>query len=192
MTKQASARHAGDNARNIADDAANKLADVATEAKTLAAEAGEEVAERTVAGLKEASAKALSLTADTRRSLGETVEKVSQRLQGVSSFSQQNLEAFARSSEITATALKDIGGEVAAYSKRSFEDRVAAAREISASKTLTELVEKQTSFAQQALESWAQQAIRISAIFTSAAKDIAAPLGERFSSATEEMKGIAR
>lgn len=192
MTKQATARHAGDNARNIADDAANKLADVATEAKTLAADAGEEVAERTVAGLKEASAKALSMTADTRRSLGETVEKVSQRLQGVSSFSQQNLEAFARSSEITATALKDIGGEVAAYSKRSFEDRVAAAREISASKTLTELVEKQTSFAQQALEGWAQQAIRISAIFTSAAKDIAAPLGERFSSATEEMKGIAR
>ncbi len=185
MTKQATARHA-------ADDAANVVTNVANDAKNLAADAGDEVAERTVAGFKEASAKAAGLTADAQKSLDETVEKVTQRVQGVSAFSQQNLEAFARSSEITATALKDIGGEVAAYTKRSFEDRVAAAQDISTAKSLTELVEKQTSFAQHAFEGWAERAIRISAICTSAAKDIAAPLGERISSATEEMKSVAR
>ena len=63
---------------------------------------------------------------------------------------------------------------------------------ISTAKSLTELVEKQTSFAQHALEGWAEQAIRISAIYTSAAKDIAAPLGERLSSATGEMRRAAR
>lgn len=192
MTKQATARHAADDATNAVDDAANVVTNVANDAKTLAADAGDEVAERTVAGFKEASAKAAGLTADAQKSLDETVEKVTQRLQGVSAFSQQNLEAFARSSEITATALKDIGGEVAAYTKRSFEDRVSAAQDISTAKSLTELVEKQTSFAQHAFESWAEQAIRMSAICTSAAKDIAAPLGERLSSATEEMKSVAR
>lgn len=192
MTKQATARHAADDATNAVDDAANAVTNAATDAKTLAADAGDEVAERTVAGFKEASAKAAGLTADAQKSLGETVEKVTQRVQGVSAFSQQNLEAFARSSEITATALKDIGGEVAAYTKRSFEDRVAAAQDISTAKSLMELVEKQTSFAQHAFERWAEQAIRMSAICTSAAKDIAAPLGERISSATEDMKSVAR
>jgi phasin family protein len=192
VTKQATARNAADDARNTADDAANAATDVATDAKNRAVDAGNEAAERTVVGLKEASARAVSLTADTQKSLGENIEKVSQRLQGLSSFNQQNLEAFARSSEITAKALESIGGEVAAYTKKSYEDHVAAAQEISTARTLTELVEKQTSFAQHAFEGWAQQAIRISGIYTSAAKDIAAPLGERVSAATEELKSIRR
>ena len=76
--------------------------------------------------------------------------------------------------------------------KQSYEDRVAATQEISSARSLTELVEKQTSFTQHAFEGWAQQAIRISEIYISAAKDIAAPLGQRISSATEEMKSVGR
>jgi phasin family protein len=192
MTRRATARNAADDVRNVADDAANAATDVANDVQKQAADAGNQAAERTVVGLREATAKAVSQSADTQKSLGENIEKFSQRMQGLSSFSQQNLEAFARSSEITAKALESIGGEVAAYTKKSYEDRVAAAQEISSAKTLTELVEKQTSFAQLAFENWAQQAIRISAIYTSAAQDIAAPLGERISSATEEMKSVAR
>jgi phasin family protein len=192
MTKQATARNAADDVKNAADDARNAATDIAADAKNAAVDAGDEVAERTVVGLKEASAKAVSLTADTQKAMGENVEKFSQRLQGLSAFSQQNLDAFARSSEITAKALESIGSEVADYTKRSYEARVAAAQDISTARTLTELVEKQTSFAQHAFESWAQQAIRMSEIYTSAAKDIAAPLGERFSSATEEFKSIGR
>jgi phasin family protein len=192
MTKQATARNAADEARNAADDAVNAATDVATDAKNRTVDAGNEAAERTVVGLKEASAKAVSMTADTQKSLGENIEKVSQRLQGLSAFNQQNLDAFARSSEITAKALESIGGEVAAYTKKSYEDRIAAAQDISTARTLPELVEKQTTFAQHAFEGWAQQAIRISAIYTSAARDIVAPLGERVSAATEEMKNIGR
>ena len=192
MTKQATARNAADDAKTAADDARKAATDVANDATKQAADAGDEAAERTVVALREASAKAVSQTAATQKSLGNNIEKFSQRLQGLSSFSQQNLEAFARSSEITAKALESIGGEVAAYTKKSYEDRVAAAQEISSARTLTELVEKQTSFAQHAFEGWAQRAIRISAIYTSAAKDIAAPVGERLSSATEEMKSVAR
>jgi phasin family protein len=192
MTKQANARNAADDARDAAEDAANTAAGVANEATNRAADAGQEAADRTVVGLKQASARAVSLTADTQKSLGENIEKFSQRLQGLSSFGQHNLEAIARSSEITAKALESIGSEVAHYTKRSYEDRIAAAQEIAAARSLAELVEKQTSFAQHAFEGWAQQAVRISAIYTEAAKDIAAPLGERISSATEEIRTIGR
>jgi phasin family protein len=192
MTKQATARTAANDVESAADDARNAATNVAADAQNVAANAGHETAERTVVGLKNASARAVSLTADTQKSLGDNIEKFSHRLQGLSSFSQQNLEAFARSSEVSAKALESIGSEVAAYTKKAYEDRVAAAQEISSAKTVAELVEKQTSFVQHAFEGWAQQAIRISAIYTSAARDIAAPLGERFSAAPEQMKNISR
>jgi phasin family protein len=187
MTKQATARRAVD-ATNAVDDTRNAAGDVATDAKNAAVDAGNEVAERAVVRLKEASAKAVSMTADAHKSLGDNIEKFSQRLQGLSSFNQQNLEAFAKSSEIAAKALESIGSEVAAYTKKSYEDRLAAAQDISSAKTVAELIEKQASFAQHAFGSWAQQAVRVSEIYTSAARDIAAPLGQRVSAATEDLK----
>jgi len=192
MTKQATARNAADDAETVADDAWKAATKAVNDVKNHAADAGDEAAERTVVGLKEATAKAVSQAAETQKSFGENIENVSRRMQGLSTFNQQNLEAFARSSEITAKALQSIGGEVAAYTKQSYEDRVGAAQEISSARSLTELVEKQTSFTQHAFEGWAQQAIRISEIYASAAKDIAAPLGQRISSATEEMKSVGR
>ena len=192
MTKQATTRSAADDATNAADDVKNVATDVATDARNVAVDAGNEVAERTVVGLKEASAKAISMTADTQKSLGDTIEKFSKRLQGLSSFNQQNLAALAKSSEIASKALGSIGSEVAAYTKNSYEERLAAAQDISTARTVAELIEKQTSFAQHAYEGWAKQAAKLSEIYTSAAQDIAAPLGERISTATEEMKSIGR
>jgi phasin family protein len=188
MTRQTSARSAADDAKNAADDARNVEADVATDAKNVAVDAGNEIAERAVVGLKEASATAVSIAADAQKSVGDNIEKLSQRLQGLSSFNQQNLEAFARSSEIAVKALESIGSEVAAYTKKSYEDRLAAAQDISSAKTVAELIEKQASFAQHAFGGWAQQAVRVSEIYTSAARDIAAPLGQRISAATEDLK----
>lgn len=187
MTKQTTARSAVDDATYAVEDAGNVAADAA-DARNVAVDAGNEVIERAVVGLKEASARAVSLTADAQKSLGDNLEKFSQRLQDLSSFNQQNLEALAKSSEIAAKALGSIGSEVAAYTRKSYEDRVAAAQDISSAKTVAELIEKQTSFAQHAFEGWAQQAARMSEIYTAAAKDIVAPLGERVSAATEELK----
>ena len=147
MTKQATARNAADAASKAADDPWKATTDVANDATKHTADARNEAAERTVVGLRKASGRAVSQIADTQKWLSNNIENFSQRLQGLSSFSQQSLEAFARSSEITAKALESIRGQVAAYTRKSYEDRVAAAQEISTARTLAELVEKQTSFA---------------------------------------------
>ena len=181
-----------EDATNAVDEIRDAVGDVATDAKNVAVEAGNEVAERAVVSLKEASAKAISMTADAQKSLGNNIEKFSQRLQGLSTFNQQNLEALAKSSEIAAKALGSIGSEVAAYTRKSYEDRLAAAQDISSAKTAAELIEKQTSFAQHVFEGWAQQAARMSEIYTSAAKEIASPFGERLSAATEELKSVTQ
>lgn len=193
MTKQANARNFADDAKNISDDVTHAAADVAADATNRRADAGKEAAERTVSGLKDTSERALDATAGAQKSMGENMEKFSDRLQGLSSISQQNLQALARSSEISAKALESIRGEIADYTKKSYEDRIAAAQDIAKTRNVAELVEKQTSFAQHAFEAWAHQAVKLSAIYTAAAKDIASPLAERFSSVvTKDMKSVSR
>ena len=166
----------------------DRVKEVAADATNTATNFGKQTAERVAASVKEASAKASSLAADTQKTLGANVEDFSKRLQGVSSFHQQTLEAFAKSSEIAGKAFEGIGREVAAYTKTSFEERVAAVQDLATAKTLPELFEKQTAFARHAFEGWVQQASRLSEIYTAAVKDIAAPISERFSAAAEEGK----
>ena len=166
----------------------DEVKDVAADATNTATEFGKQTAERVVGSFKEAGAKAASLAADTQKALGANVEDFSKRLQGVSAFNQQTLEAFTKSSEIAGKAFEGIGREVAAYTKTSFEERVAAVQDLATSKTLSELFEKQTAFARSAFEGWVQQASKMSEIYTAAAKDIAAPIGQRFSAAAEELK----
>ena len=166
----------------------DEVKDVAADATNNATEFGKQTAERVVGSVKEAGAKAASLAADTQKALGANVEDFSRRLQGVSSFNQQTLEAFARSSEVATKAFENIGREVATYTKTSFEERVAAVQDLATSKTLAELFEKQSSFARIAFEGWMQQASKMSEIYTAAAKDIAAPIGQRFSAAADELK----
>jgi len=166
----------------------DRAKDFVANATNTATELGKQTAERVVGSVKEASAKAASLTADTQKTLGANVEDFSKRLRGVSSFNQQTLEAFTKSSEIAGKAFEGIGREVAAYTKTSFEERIAAAQDLATAKTLPELFEKQTAFARHAFEGWVQQASKMSEIYTAAAKDIAAPIGQRFSAAAEEMK----
>ena len=106
----------------------------------------------------------------------------------MSAFNQQTLEAFAKSSKIAGKAFEGIGREVAAYTKTSFEERVAAVKDLATAKTLAELFEKQTSFARSAFEGWVLQASKMSEIYTAAVKEIAAPISQRFSAAADEVK----
>lgn len=172
--------------------AADETLQTATKLAKDATTATNEMAERAVAGVRDASAKAAAMTADTQKSLGENIEKFSVQMHGLSAFGQQNLEAFSQASEISAKALEHFGEEVADYTKKTHEDRIAAVQDFTSAKSMAELIEKQMAFAQHAFDGWAHQAIRMSEIFTSSAKEAAAPLGARVSAMTEDMKTMAR
>jgi hypothetical protein len=102
----------------------------------------------TVTVFKEASAKMGSFVSDTQKSMTEQLEKVTKGFEGFASFGQENIEAVVKSSEVAAKAFEGIGSEITAYSKKAFEDGVAAAQDFAGSRTVTELFEKQTAFAQ--------------------------------------------
>jgi phasin family protein len=141
--------------------------------------------------IQEATAKVETFVADTQKTVTEQFEKLSKNFEGLTAFGQENVDALVKSSEIAAKAAEGIGTEISAYSKKAFEDGVAAAQELAAAKTLTELFEKQTAFAQTAFEGFVSQATKMNEIYVAAAKDISAPLGARVTAATEKLKALS-
>ena len=125
--------------------------------------------------MQEATAKVETFVADTQKTVTEQFEKLSKGFEGLTAFGQENVDALVKSSEIAAKAAEGIGTEIGAYSKKSFEDGVAAAQDFASAKTLTELFEKQTSYAQTAFEGFVSQATKMNEIYVAAAKDITAP-----------------
>ena len=140
--------------------------------------------------VQDVTAKVETFMADTQRTVTEQFEKLSKGLEGLTTFGQDNVDALVKSSEIAAKAAEGIGTEISAYSKKAFEDGVAAAQDFASAKTMTELFEKQTSYAQTAFEGFVSQATKMNEIYVAAAKDITAPLGARVSAATEAMKSF--
>jgi phasin family protein len=138
--------------------------------------------------VQEATAKVETLVADTQKAVTQQFEKLSKGLEGLTTFGQENVDAVVKSSEIAAKAAEGIGTEISAYSKKAFEDGVAAAQDLASAKTMTELFEKQTSYAQTAFEGFVSQATKMNEIYVAAAKDISAPIGARVSAATEALK----
>ena len=103
-------------------------------------------------------------------------------------FGQQNVEAFVKASELATKAAEGINEEITAFAKKSFEDSVAVAKDMASAKSPTELFEKQSAFAQTAFEGFVAQATKMNEIFTATAKEVTAPLNERFEAASETMK----
>ena len=140
---------------------------------------------------KTATATVEEFTAGAQKTMTEGMEKMSKGLEDMAAFGQENMDAVMKSSEIAAKAVEGFGSEFSAYSKKSFEDGVAAAQDFASAKTVTELFEKQSAFAQSAFEGFVQQATKMNEMFTAAAKDITAPVQARVSAATEAMKGYS-
>jgi phasin family protein len=159
--------------------------------KTAASDMTTDVVAETTKVVKEATAKVETFVADTQKSMTEQFEKFSKGFEGLSSFGQENVDAIVKSSEIAAKAAEGIGSEISAFSKKAFEDSVAAAQDFASAKTMTELFEKQTAFAQSAFEGWVHQATKMNEIYVAAAKDITAPIGARVSKASEAVKSFS-
>ena len=132
-----------------------------------------------------------TFVADTQRTVTEQFDKLSRNLEGLTAFGQDNLDAVVKSSEIAAKAAEGIGSELSAYSKRAFEDGVAAAQDFASARTVTELFEKQTAYAQTAFEGFVSQATKMNEIYVAAAKDISAPLGARVSAAADAVRSFS-
>ena len=132
-----------------------------------------------------------TMAADTQKAAQEQFEKLSSGVEKVATFNQETVDAFVKSSEIATKAAEGIGSEVTAFSKKAFEDSVAAAQDFASAKNVTELFEKQSAFAKSYFEGAVKQATKMNDIFAATAKDVSKPLNDRVTAATEAMKSFS-
>lgn len=119
-------------------------------------------------------------TAEAKRSMEEGVERMSKGLEDVAQFGQENVEAFVASGKAVAKAAEEMNAEVMAYSKKSYEDSMAAAKEIASAKSVSEFFEKQTSFAKTSFEGFVTEATKLNEMYTQAAREAFEPINARF------------
>ncbi len=126
--------------------------------------------------------------ADAQKTVSAQSEKFGAEFEKASSFGQETLEALKASGEIATKAATDLGEEITAFSQKSFDETVAAAKDMAAAKSPTEFFEKQNAFATAAFEGFVAQATKFNDVFAASAKEASAPVAARFTAATDMAK----
>lgn len=129
---------------------------------------------------KSATKKVEEIAVETQKTMEEGVEKMTKGIENAASFGQEYVEAVVTSSKITTKAAEGLSAEIAAYSKKAYEDSVAAAKELTTCKSVSEFVEKQTEFGKISIEGFVAEATKLNEMYAAAAKEAFAPLNARF------------
>lgn len=120
----------------------------------------------------------------------DAVERTMTAMNDANVYSRQNLEALISSTTAAAKGAEALGAQALAFSKKTVEDQVTAAKSLANAKSVQEVVELQTTFAKTALEAYVSELTRMSETVASVVKDSMKPLNERVTAATERFQSL--
>lgn len=141
----------------------------------------------------ENGAEAIKTTVDRATAAGQQAFKdtVEKSLAGLGEFNaagKRNLEAVVESVTAATRGAETLGAHALAFSKKSFEDGVAAAQSLGTAKSVQEVVEIQTAFAKSAMESYMTELTRWTDTVSASVKDTFKPLNERVTASVERFQ----
>lgn len=116
------------------------------------------------------------------------VEKTLAAINEANSHSKKNLEAVVASVTAAAKGAETVGAQAVAFSKKAFDEQVAAARSLATAKSVQEVVELQTGFARSFLESYISEFGKLTETVSSSVKDSLKPLNERVTDLVERVQ----
>jgi len=116
------------------------------------------------------------------------VEKTLAAINEANSHSKKNLEAVVASVTAAAKGAETVSAQAMAFSKKAFEDQVAAARTLASAKSVQEVVELQTTLARTFLEGYMAEVGKLTETVSSSLKDSMKPLNERVTDLVEKMQ----
>jgi phasin family protein len=118
----------------------------------------------------------------------DSVEKSMATLSQLNGHSKKNLEAMVASVTAATKGAETLGARAMAYSKKSVQDQVAAARGLVAAKSVQEAIELQTNFAKSAFEAYIAEVTKMSETVAASMKSTAAPINERMTALVERIQ----
>lgn len=137
---------------------------------------------------KAATKQVEDFTAETKKVMEEGVEKMSKGFEDAGQFGQDNVEAVVASTKVVAKAVEEMNAEIISFSKKNYEDNMAAVKEMGSVKSVSDFFEMQTSMAKTSFEGFVAEATKLNEMYAAAAKDAFAPLNARFTAAADMVK----
>jgi phasin family protein len=161
----------------------------ATEAATAsietAADASVKGFEKSISAVREGIEKATKGLATSQAKLKEGVEKAVKTSEEMLAFSQGNMEALVKATQIYAAGFQDLSKHLAASSKTSLEESVAFSKSLMGIKSIKEAVDLQTGFAKSSIEKAVAESNKLTDATVKLTEQAIAPITARISLAVE-------
>ncbi len=119
----------------------------------------------------------------------EAQKKMARSFEEISAFNHASVDAVMQSVTLSTKGVEEMNSELLAFSRRSMEESVAAAREVASAKSAIEAMQKQGDFAKAWVDGCMKQVVRMNEMMLAASRDAMEPLSARASAASEMAKG---
>ena len=142
--------------------------------------------DRTVSGLRDGVSTATANLQQAQSAMSDGLKKMMTTAQDMLSFSQGNIEAVGRSSQILMSGMQDIGQSMAAAAKSSMDDTMGSFKALSGVRSFKDLFELQSNMVRSAMERSVAQTGHLTESTLKLSERAFAPIGARLSAATDK------
>jgi phasin family protein len=130
------------------------------------------------------------MTTASNQAYKDGVEKTLSALSEVNALSKSNVEAVVESLTAATKGAEAVGTQAAAFSKKSFEDAVAASKSLTSAKSLQEVIELQSTYAKSAMEAYVAEMNALSQTLSASFKDTFSPINARMTATVEKFQSF--
>jgi phasin family protein len=142
--------------------------------------------DRTVSGLKDGVSAATASLHQAQTALADGVQKMMKTTEELLSFSQGNIEAVTRSSQILSSGVQEIGQTMAASAKTSMDETMAIFKSVAGLKSFKDLFDLQSSYLRSTIERSVSQASQLTETSMKLSERAFAPIAARIEVATRK------
>jgi phasin family protein len=118
----------------------------------------------------------------------EAADKSAAGLAELNAQGKQNLEAVVASAAAAQKGVEALSAQTVAFTKKSWEDGVAAAQSMSQARSIQELLELQTTWAKSATEAYLAEVTKATDVLTASVKNSFQPINERVTASVEKFQ----
>ena len=118
----------------------------------------------------------------------DVAEKSAASLTEMNAQGKQNLEAMVASAAAAQKGVETLSAQSVAFTKKSWEDGVAAAKSMTQARSIQELLELQTTWAKSATEAYLAEVTRATDVLTASVKNSFKPINERVTASVEKFQ----
>lgn len=122
------------------------------------------------------------------KALKDVADKSAAGLTELNAQGKQNLEAIVASAAAAQKGVETLSAQSAAFTRKSWEDSVAAVQSMSQARSIQELLELQTTWAKSATEAYLAEVTKATDVLTASVKNSFKPINERVTASVEKFQ----